>query len=194
LWKIGNDAVVDAVCADYTQSEWHYRLYGASVLECIHSDLTVAKALELLPQEKDADIRVWLGQVLLRQVAFEGVEPLRQLILAGPLDPEMRGLRADFLTACTLMEVSVPEMQRWREEGEHDTEANKEFYAKRHPEFAEFVDLLEEKAKQAREEDDLDEPIAAPRKVGRNDPCPCGSGKKFKKCCLKKQGGADGFS
>ncbi len=22
-------------------------------------------------------------------------------------------------------------------------------------------------------------------KVGRNDPCPCGSGKKFKKCCLK---------
>jgi len=24
--------------------------------------------------------------------------------------------------------------------------------------------------------------------VGRNDPCPCGSGKKFKKCCLKKQG------
>lgn len=24
-------------------------------------------------------------------------------------------------------------------------------------------------------------------KVGRNDPCPCGSGKKFKKCCLPKQ-------
>jgi preprotein translocase subunit SecA len=22
-------------------------------------------------------------------------------------------------------------------------------------------------------------------KVGRNDPCPCGSGKKYKKCCLK---------
>lgn len=26
--------------------------------------------------------------------------------------------------------------------------------------------------------------VAAPR-VGRNDPCPCGSGKKFKKCCSK---------
>lgn len=22
-------------------------------------------------------------------------------------------------------------------------------------------------------------------KLGRNDPCPCGSGKKFKNCCLK---------
>lgn len=25
-------------------------------------------------------------------------------------------------------------------------------------------------------------------KVGRNDPCPCGSGKKFKKCCEMKEG------
>lgn len=23
------------------------------------------------------------------------------------------------------------------------------------------------------------------KKVGRNDPCPCGSGKKYKNCCLK---------
>ena len=23
------------------------------------------------------------------------------------------------------------------------------------------------------------------KKVGRNDPCPCGSGKKYKQCCLK---------
>jgi len=26
-------------------------------------------------------------------------------------------------------------------------------------------------------------PAVAAEKVGRNDPCPCGSGKKFKKCC-----------
>ncbi len=29
------------------------------------------------------------------------------------------------------------------------------------------------------------EPIKAAGRVGRNDPCPCGSGKKFKKCCGK---------
>jgi hypothetical protein len=28
--------------------------------------------------------------------------------------------------------------------------------------------------------------IKANKKVGRNDPCPCNSGKKFKKCCLNK--------
>ena len=26
-------------------------------------------------------------------------------------------------------------------------------------------------------------PVAAPPKIGRNEVCPCGSGKKFKKCC-----------
>lgn len=31
--------------------------------------------------------------------------------------------------------------------------------------------------------------VTAPRrtvKVGRNEPCPCGSGKKYKDCCLPK--------
>ncbi len=27
-------------------------------------------------------------------------------------------------------------------------------------------------------------PVAPADRVGRNDPCPCGSGKKYKKCCL----------
>jgi len=29
------------------------------------------------------------------------------------------------------------------------------------------------------------EPVVAEKKVGRNEPCPCGSGKKYKKCCDK---------
>jgi hypothetical protein len=31
--------------------------------------------------------------------------------------------------------------------------------------------------------------VASTRKVGRNDRCPCGSGKKYKSCCALKQGG-----
>ena len=32
------------------------------------------------------------------------------------------------------------------------------------------------------------EPVhRADPKVGRNAPCPCGSGKKYKKCCLRKR-------
>ena len=29
--------------------------------------------------------------------------------------------------------------------------------------------------------------IVGEKKIGRNDPCPCGSGKKYKKCCLGKE-------
>ena len=31
------------------------------------------------------------------------------------------------------------------------------------------------------------------KKVGRNDPCPCGSGKKFKACCMRKESSVDTF-
>ena len=34
--------------------------------------------------------------------------------------------------------------------------------------------------------------IAASQRVGRNDPCPCGSGKKYKACCGKNQPEAEG--
>ncbi|PAB57518.1 hypothetical protein CCE28_18615 [Anaeromicrobium sediminis] len=29
-------------------------------------------------------------------------------------------------------------------------------------------------------------PVEVEEKIGRNDPCPCGSGKKYKKCCMNK--------
>lgn len=31
--------------------------------------------------------------------------------------------------------------------------------------------------------DDIKKPVKVENKVGRNDPCPCGSGRKYKKCC-----------
>lgn len=33
------------------------------------------------------------------------------------------------------------------------------------------------------QEEGLQKPIRAENQIGRNDPCPCGSGKKYKKCC-----------
>ena len=30
-------------------------------------------------------------------------------------------------------------------------------------------------------------PVKADKKIGRNSPCPCGSGKKYKNCCGRNQ-------
>ena len=57
---------------------------------------------------------------------------------------------------------------------------------------------LSELAKRARPKDDVEaeekllkdtkktDPLHAADKVGRNDSCPCGSGKKYKRCCGAK--------
>lgn len=36
------------------------------------------------------------------------------------------------------------------------------------------------------EDEIIQMPIENDPKIGRNDLCPCGSGKKYKKCCAKK--------
>ena len=57
---------------------------------------------------------------------------------------------------------------------------------------------LEELGKKSRSTEDVEaeeellaktekvKPIHTDKAPGRNDPCPCGSGKKFKKCCGKE--------
>jgi len=63
----------------------------------------------------------------------------------------------------------VERQQRWKEEDERDR-------------LRETMGLLDDDGAYF-----FDEPyIRQEPKTGRNDPCPCGSGKKYKKCCLGK--------
>ena len=45
--------------------------------------------------------------------------------------------------------------------------------------------LTEEKRKELYKAQKKSGTIVKEKKIGRNDPCPCGSGKKYKKCCGK---------
>ena len=54
--------------------------------------------------------------------------------------------------------------------------------------FVGFLDGINDSLKNPNPIEDMDEVEKKPyvrkgAKVGRNDPCPCGSGKKYKKCC-----------
>lgn len=46
--------------------------------------------------------------------------------------------------------------------------------------------LTEQKRKEIKKGFNKSRIVVNKNKVGRNDPCPCGSGKKYKKCCLNK--------
>lgn len=43
--------------------------------------------------------------------------------------------------------------------------------------------ITAEKRKEITKEQRISGTIVKPKEPGRNDPCPCGSGKKYKKCC-----------
>ena len=45
--------------------------------------------------------------------------------------------------------------------------------------------FTEEKRKELYKEQKKSGTVVKPHKIGRNDPCPCGSGKKYKFCCGK---------
>jgi len=77
----------------------------------------------------------------------------------------------------------LPEIRRSRKERDEKQKAK----------ARELNDLARNYKKQKEEQGEIEKPAGQvvpfkrnSPKVGRNDPCPCGSGKKYKKCCLNK--------
>jgi hypothetical protein len=187
LVKIGGDKVVEELARVYPAGSTDLRSLAASILENIHSDLSVETCLNLFETEEDHHIRCSLLQSALMNFSSEGIEPARQLIVTTPLDLELLEVRSDLLIACKVIGERFPEFDAWEEDAKNDVAFRKNWYRTNGflPNLDEF-DLDDE--------EELDEPpletVIRQAHVGRNDPCPCGSGKKFKKCCLKKSSSA----
>lgn len=179
LIRIGTDNVVEAIFDAFPVAPWHFRLYASGSLAGIHSDPCVRRCLDLFGEEDDGDLQVELGRALLSHFAFDAVEPMRQLILQRRNDAEVLAIQEELITACTLMGVEFPEFQEWKDEV-----ADTRQWRRRA--LIEQWGLSEDVECYPDERDALqdDTAIYIPAKVGRNDPCPCGSGKKYKKCCM----------
>jgi hypothetical protein len=199
LVKIGTDGVVEGLTENWSQREWGYRSFVATALARIHRDASVRKSLELLPQEEDETVKTQLAVALLEQFDSDAVEPVRAMIREKVYDDGFADLKKDLVAANFVMEVPFPELEEWKQ----DT-AKKEAWSKRQErELSRMVGTprfdsshAHPKGRSERsigyERSATEYPRTAPivrdsDQVGRNDPCPCGSGKKFKKCCLKKR-------
>jgi hypothetical protein len=179
--RVGTDAAVEAICADWLSAPWHYRLYASGSLEHIHSDLAVSTCLDLYGQEGDGDVQVNLLRAVLGSFSPEGLGPARDFTNQYGWE-----LRAETVAVATLAGVSFPELEGWRAEEKQAREDRKRRYeqllaplprARPQPPPTAARDLIGP-APPA--------PMGRKEKVGRNDPCPCGSGKKYKRCCLNK--------
>jgi hypothetical protein len=106
--------------------------------------------------------RHWLG--------FEHFKQDLAAAIARPGDPRRPGD-----TEFTPFGDTVEEFSKWPGLTEGDNAQQDRALTERPERADDLTELL------------LDEPYQNPfRGVGRNDPCPCGSGKKFKNCCLHR--------
>ena len=201
LVKIGGDTPIHAVAEMYRQGDSHLRMAACNVLEHVHCDLAVTTALELLPNEEDGTIRAFLAGGLASHYAFEAIEPIRRMVIDGTYDDSFSDLKRDVVIAATLMGVEFPERKLWNVEVKNkQMELASKQLKERSQSLAQEIRRLKSKKRRleqqhrrlVRQVHERNKQEAAPpppkQTIGRNDPCPCGSGKKFKRCCLRKQG------
>lgn len=67
----------------------------------------------------------------------------------------------------------------------YDVTKNEEKYNEKRycRKLAKLPEYLEMQYMDSEPEEKTQTPVVNEQKIGRNDPCPCGSGKKYKKCC-----------
>jgi hypothetical protein len=214
LAKIGSDDVVAAVGDQFPRGSRDFRLWASDLLCKIHLDATVQRVLELLPDETDLWVRLNLCEALLDHFSDEGIEPARRLIKEHELTPDLRRLRSSLIAICKIMGSRFPEFDVWQEQAKRDAQeewAKFQEIQKMAYEAGGDLALLVRKlqaqiAEKQSEIKKLETEVAAherllaakrpsprpmpgptkPTRIGRNDPCPCGSGKKFKHCCMRR--------
>jgi len=172
--------------ADSTRGEWA-RVTAADALGHIgqaHPDLRadcvarLAKQLEKIADQPET-VNTFVISALWDLRAVEAMPVIERAFASGRVDESVNGDLEDVQIHFGL-----------KTQREHPRKPNR--LTKMSGEIAGMTDelhALEKENSDLREIlDDLTfgqepQPYLAPPKTGRNDPCPCGSGKKYKKCC-----------
>jgi len=199
LVRIGTPAVLHAIAEAFPTCKTDIRFLLTNPLSNIPCDLAVEIVLAQNEQETEELIRMDLAAALLRQFASEGIDLTRQLLAGRPMDFVGQGLRQDLLQNCKLTGERFPEYDAWLATQESEDAAHERWMNEWESDpDGMWMRAAREKAKQQLADQpplappwESGEPItprlsAPQQKIGRNERCPCGSGKKFKQCCLKK--------
>jgi hypothetical protein len=147
--------------------------------------------LQLAGDEEDVDCSAFVAGCLLSRISPESNTAVADCIAAHPdllLSVEWEAVLDELQWSAKLAGQEFTQLPAWREAAAQYAEERKR---QRDHDRQQFLAAERRREREAAAlMDDYDaEPTIAPivsgAKVGRNDPCPCGSGKKFKKCCLK---------
>jgi len=208
LSLIGSVEVVDILKENFLQQSWSYQLTAMGILGYIKSPESEQAIIELLARKDgyQEDVYYHLCFALCDQLSEKAIDFCTPLI-DEPEACQIGSFREELLAISQIHGLDLPQAAEWRQQVEDDYERQFRFkseFGKMAADFRERLDQIESQKRIAefnevlRESDhgrrvlseieDYDPPIFHPKlepsdKVGRNEPCPCDSGKKYKKCC-----------
>ncbi|HEX3046125.1 MAG TPA: SEC-C metal-binding domain-containing protein [Bacillota bacterium] len=195
LTRIGSETVILKLRECFPGESWCFRLYTANIFGNVKLDVCEEILLELLRKETDQTIITILAKSICKLLSRQGIPAVRNLIYEG-YERRLLNLVEDLYCNCIINGVDLPELQRWREEIAEEAEEFEEMMEDELLDEDEIDDWDEEDEEDDdwdEDEDDDDEEESkfvvkqlTSAKTGRNELCPCGSGKKYKKCCLQK--------
>lgn len=188
LARIGDPATALRIAASYADGDWSFRLSCSRVLGLIKHPECEQALLDLLPLESDPTLRTSLCSSLCGLMSLRGIDVVRREIAFG-YDRQLDCLEERLLAIAPMLGVELPEEHAWRrerDEREQRSNAARQELAEMGRRYAELrrqgIDPFARLGQTSRAE-----PVRAASQTGRNDPCPCGSGRKFKKCCLGRE-------
>lgn len=191
LTRIGTPAVARLIGQRYPQAEWEDRLPATIILARIRCDEAAAVIEAALRDEDDDGLRAELGVAAAAQFDDRLVPLAIEVFNEDPADPE-RGEICERLVAFShLSGHDLPERDGWeRDADEADDHMRRRIDRVTGPltnrlggPFDDDLDLGD--LHHAEDADAAGARLQRGSQVGRNEPCPCGSGTKYKRCCLR---------
>ena len=148
------DGVVEAVSPYINMVESN--IYATSIIENIKTDLAIQVLRDAYHQADDEDVKATIIEALAHQLSVAAEPEISDYVSKRPTTflYEVEELAYSYYK---MIGINHPLLKEWKAtiEGRNDDEGGITTF---------------------------DQPVSI-EKVGRNEPCPCGSGKKHKKCC-----------
>jgi hypothetical protein len=189
LSRIGSVEVVQQLKQQYGSMQVFTRAMAADILGRIKLNQSEAALIALLPGESDSVARTSLaaGLCALATTDAAALDRLGTMVASGDWDRELLDLDQDVAGLFGMVGRTIPKPAA------RPTNLFASASPSRELSWDDQDDdelVLPPRYTAPAEQESAPPPAAAPKpirrdvpKVGRNDPCPCGSGKKYKKCC-----------
>ncbi len=199
--RIGTPVAHRTIAEYYPGKSWNVRNYLTGPLETIRHEGGIHLLLPLLEIEDNAPFRCGIGTAIALQFDERAIDPALAIYHEAPDDPERLRIIKTLFAFVSIAELDVPQKDEWEKLIENDWERFSRIRSSSSEQLFALTELVQKKLvrkqdvervpEKHRRIDSYSEPkfnrLVSNRRVGRNDPCPCGSGKKYKKCCIKSE-------